>query len=85
VARTERARTIAQANAEILALKLFDQGGRALARADVDAAMARWRAHPESCSCGVCDRARSVSVSRVYTTIWAWNASIARTRRLARR
>ena len=86
VAKTERARTQKQAAGEILALKVFDQtGGQPIQRATVEAAMARWRAHPQTCGCGICDLARTVSVSRVYTTAWAWQASIARTRRLAQR
>ena len=86
VARTERARTEKQAQGEILALRLFDQADGALVtRADVETAMERWRAHPETCGCGICAAARSVSVSWVYTTVWAWQASIQRTRRLARR
>ena len=70
----------------MLALKIFDQaGGEPVDRATVEAAMAGWRAHPESCDCDWCGPARKVSVSRVWCTVWGWQASIARTRRLARR
>jgi hypothetical protein len=86
VAGADNARTVRQANAEILALRIFNQAdGEPVTRATVEAALSQWRAHPPACQCGLCDRARTVSVSRVYCTVWGWQASIARTRRLAQR
>ena len=68
----------------MLALKLFDPEQPAT-RVDVEVAIAAWRAHSPECSCGLCGRARKVSVSHVWMCLWAWDQSIARTRRLARR
>ena len=86
VAGNANARTVRQESAEVLALRIFDQaGGEPVTRSTVEAAMTRWRAHRPGCQCGLCDRARTVSVSRVWCVVWGWQASIARTRRLAQR
>jgi hypothetical protein len=70
---------------ELTALRIFNRAdGIPVTRDDVCAALAAWREHPESCDCG-CDVARPVTVSQVWQTIRAWQESIMRTRRLARR
>lgn len=85
-ARSANARLDREANAEILALRIYNQAdGEPATRATVETAMSRWRTHRLECQCGLCDRARTVSVSRVWCVVWGWEASIARTRRLAQR
>jgi hypothetical protein len=75
-----------QKSAEVLALKIYNQaGGERIERATAEAELTQWRAHPPTCQCGCCGPARDVSVSRVWSVLWGWQESIARTRRLARR
>jgi hypothetical protein len=87
VAGNANAKTIRQANAEILGLRIYDQAdGRPVSRVMVEDQLERWRSHPPGCQCPArCDLAATVSTSRVWCVVWAWQASIARTRRLAQR
>jgi hypothetical protein len=87
VAGGNNAKTVRQANAEKLALRIFEQAdGAPVTRATVDDQLTRWRSHPPACRCAApCDLAATVSTSRVWCVLWAWQASIARTRRLAQR
>lgn len=87
VAGSANARLIRERNAEILGLRIFNQAaGEPVTRRIVEARMTQWRAHPMGCSCAApCDLAHTVSISRVWCVVWGWQASIARTRRLAQR
>jgi hypothetical protein len=87
VAGSANAKLRREAVAEILALRIFNQAnGEAITRRVVEAQLTQWRSHPPGCRCDApCDLADTVSVSRVWCVVWGWQASIARTRRLAQR
>jgi len=81
VAGSANAKLKREAIAEILALRIFNQAnGETITRRAVEAQLAQWR----RCD-APCDLADTVSVSRVWCVVWGWQASIARTRRLAQR
>lgn len=75
----------AETNAEILGLRIYSQaGGEPITRRTVETILEQWKSHPPDCRCGApCYLAATVSVSRVWCVVWGWQASIARTRRLA--
>lgn len=74
-----------EGRAEVLALWIYNRaGGEPVTRREVDEQMHVWQTHRPGCRCEApCDLAGTVSVSRVWATLWGWQASIARTRRLA--
>jgi hypothetical protein len=87
VAGRDNARLRRERDAEVLALEIYRQAdGEVITRRTVESTLARWREHSEGCRCPApCELAAGVGVSRVWCVCWGWQASIARTRRLARR
>ncbi|HET7667241.1 MAG TPA: hypothetical protein VFK56_14485 [Mycobacterium sp.] len=77
----------AEERAEFLALDIWGRAdGAVITRRMVEEDLADLSGHSAGCTCPhSCDLAARVTVSRVWAVVWGWQASLARTRRLAAR
>jgi hypothetical protein len=85
VARSAQALSERDVKIEVVALAMFN-AKEPRTRCYVEERLMLWRSHPPRCRCGQpCHFARAVSVSQIWSVLWAWQQSIHRTRALAAR